>query len=140
MYFLTASDYYWFTVVINFWKARKMWDRLTRILGWEGTNMLVLGTFFMAVVQAVLIFGFETCEMTPLMIRDLGGLYNSVSQRIMVRQLRRRPDGIWEYPPLVEAMWEAVLEEVEPYVLRRQNKASQYIVTRPILEICEEAV
>ena len=68
----------------------------------------------MAVVQAVLIFGFETCEMTPLMIRDLGGLYNSVSQRIMVRQLRRRPDGIWEYPPLVEAMRKSGLEELYP--------------------------
>ena len=35
----------------------------------------------------------------PRMRRDLGGLHNRVSQWIMVQQLRRRPDGRWEYPP-----------------------------------------
>ena len=37
-------------------------------------------------------------------------------------------------------MREAGLEEVEAYVLRRKNKVVQYIATRLILDICEEAV
>ena len=74
------------------------------------------------------------------MRRDLGRLHNRVSKRIMVRQLQRRLDGRWEYPLFVEAMWEVGLEEAEPYLLRRKNTAAQYIVTRPILELCEEAV
>ena len=76
----------------------------------------------------------------PCMRRDLGRLHNRVSKRIMVRQLQRRLDGRWEYPLFVEAMWEVGLEEAEPYLLRRKNTAAQYIVTRPILELCEEAV
>ena len=99
MYFLKASYYYWSTVVINFWKALKMWDRLTRIFGWEEANMQVSGTFFKAVVQVVLIFGFETWVMNPCMRRELGGLQNRVFQQIMVWQLRRRLDGRCEYPP-----------------------------------------
>ena len=39
--------------------------------------------------------------------------------------------------PLVEAMWEVGLEEVEPFVMRRQNNDAQYIVTQPIMELCE---
>ena len=136
-----ASDYYWSKVVRNFRKARKMWDRLKRILGWEGANMQVSGTLLKAVVQAVLLSSLETWVMTHRMRRALGGLHNRVSQRIMVRKLLRRPDSRWEYPPsLVEAIRQASLEEVEPYVLRRQNKAAQYITTQPILELGEEAV
>ena len=43
-------------------------------------------------------------------------------------------------PPLVNTMWEAGMEEVDPYILRRQNKATQYIVTQPILKLYEEEV
>ena len=36
-------------------------------------------------------------------------------------------------------MMTASLEEVETYVLHRLNTIDQYIVTRPILELCMEA-
>ena len=42
--------------------------------------------------------------------------------------------------PLVNIMWEAGLEEVDPYVLMSQNMEAQYIITRPILKLCEEDV
>ena len=32
------------------------------------------------------------------------------------------------------------LEELEAYVLIRQNMVAQYIVVQPILDLCEEAV
>ena len=62
--------------------------------------MRVSGKFFKAVVQAVLIFGLETWMMTSRMRQDLRGLQNRVSQWIMLRQLRQRPESRWEYPPL----------------------------------------
>ena len=37
-------------------------------------------------------------------------------------------------------MQEAGLEEVEAYILRRQNKIVQYITTRPIMDLCKEVV
>ena len=43
-------------------------------------------------------------------------------------------------PPLEEVTREAVLEEVETNVLRRQNTVDQYIVKQMILELFEEAV
>ena len=36
-------------------------------------------------------------------------------------------------------MMVAILEEVETYVLHRLNTIDQYIVTRPILELCMES-
>ena len=48
-------------------------------------------------------------------------------------------EGIWDYPPLVEAMSEAGPEEVETYVLCYQNTIAQYIKTRPIFDLFLEA-
>ena len=39
-----------------------------------------------------------------------------------------------------EAIREEVLDEVEAYVMIRQNTFAQYIETRPIIDLCEEAV
>ena len=39
-----------------------------------------------------------------------------------------------------EAIWDAGLEEVEAYVLMNHNTVVYYIATRPILDLCEEAV
>ena len=74
------------------------------------------------------------------MRRALGGFQHRVSQLTMGRQLWRHPDNIWEYPPLEEEIKEAGLEEVETYIPRRQNMVAQYIVTRPVIELCDEAV
>ena len=56
---MTASDDDWVELVGNLSKARKKWAQLSRILGNEGANPQVLGMFFKAVVQVVLLFGSE---------------------------------------------------------------------------------
>ena len=38
------------------------------------------------------------------------------------------------------AMEEAVFEEIGLYVTRRKNTVTQYIATRPILDLCERYV
>ena len=53
---LTAADDDWPEVVGNPGKAWKIWSRLARILGQEGTSPRVSGMFFKAVVQAVILF------------------------------------------------------------------------------------
>ena len=47
---------------------------------------------------------------------------------------------IWEYPPLETATEEAGFEEIGACVLKRQNTVAQYIVARPILDLCEDTV
>ena len=47
---LTAADDNWPEVVENLCKARKIWARLARILGWEGASPRVSGIFFKSIV------------------------------------------------------------------------------------------
>ena len=102
----------WPAVVGNLKKVRKSWDLLTRILGQEGANPRVLGVFFKAVLQVVLIFRSETWVMNPHIGRALVSFQHGVARRITGMHLKIQEEGGWEYPPLEAAMEEAGLEEI----------------------------
>ena len=46
-------------------------------------------------------------------------------------------EGGWEYSMLATAMGEAGFEEIRVCIKRSQNTVAQYIVTQPILDLCE---
>ena len=53
----------------------------------------------------------------------------NMARRLVKLHLRREVMVRWIYPPLDEAMTEVGLEEVETYVLHRQNTVAHYIAT-----------
>ena len=73
------------------------------------------------------------------MEKSLESFQSRVASRLARKQPRRRTDGIWYYPPLVEALGEAGLEGIRKLVTRKKNTVAQYIATRPILDLCERA-
>ena len=74
--------------------------------------------------------------MTPRIRRVLGGFHHRVANRLTGRQNWRERDNIWIYLPLKEAMAEALLQELETYVSCHQNIVTQFIVTRPVMDLC----
>ena len=106
----------------------------------EGADPKISGHFFKAGVQAVFIFGAEMWVLTPRMYQDLCSFHHRVARRITGSQLKRRGDGIWDYPPLAAAMAEAGFEEIGVNVTRRQNTFAQYLATQPIMDLCEQSV
>ena len=48
----------------NIWRARQVWGRLGKLLRREGADPIISSKFYLAVVQAVLIFGSETWLVT----------------------------------------------------------------------------
>ena len=70
------------------------------------------------------------------MKRVLGRLHHRVDRRLMGWQPRKGQDIGCFYPPLEDAMAEAGLQELETYVSCFQNTVAQYIVTRPIMDLC----
>ena len=90
--------------------------------------------------QSVLLFGSENWVLTPRMYRALDSFQNRSTRKITRKQpRRRRTDGSWEYPPLEETLREAGFEGIRKSVTRRQNTVAQYIVTRPILDLCDRS-
>ena len=43
---------------------------------------------------------------------------------------------MWIFPLLDDVMDETGLQEVETYISCRQNMAAQFIVTRPVMDLC----
>ena len=137
---LTAADDNWPEVVGNLWKAWKSWEQMVRIVVREGAIPWVLGVFFKAVVQKVLLFGSEMWVMTPHMGRVLGSFHHRADRRITGRQPKQQGDRVWDYPPLETAMEEAGFEYMGAFVMKRNNTVAQYIAARLIMDLCDYMV
>ena len=83
------------------------------------------------------LFGAETWVVTPHMGRVLGGFQYHVVRRLTGRLLRKRLDGEWEYTAAEATREEAGFKLMETYIWKRKNTVAQYIMTRPILELCK---
>ena len=68
---LIAGDDDWLVVSGNLGKSRKIWGRLSRVLGRQGADPKVSGKFYKEVSQAVLLFGGETWVLTHSMEKAL---------------------------------------------------------------------
>ena len=101
---MTAGDDEWPAVAGNLVKVRKSWGRMQGILRREGATTRILGNFFKAVAQQVLLFGAETWVVTPKMERALSAFLHGAARRLTGRQPRREKDGEWQYPSLEGAM------------------------------------
>ena len=136
---LTATDNDWPSVVGNLRKARRSWGRLSRVLGREGADPKVSRVFYIAVNQAVLLFGSEMWVLTAHMEKALDSFQSRVERKIMGRQPWRQKDGSWIYPPLAGVMKDTGMVGKRTSILRRQNTVAQFIATQPILDLCKKA-
>ena len=137
---LTATDNDWLAVAENIKKERRSWGRLDWVLVREGADPKVSWNFYIDVTQQVLLFGAETWVLTRKMESALNAFQGRVARTLTGRHPLRGRDGQWFYPSLAEAMKEAGIVQIWTSILQRQNTVAQFIVTRPILDLCEGAV
>ena len=93
---LTLTDDDWPPYIFNLQKARKICSRMSRILGWEDTDDRTPGCFYIAIVQAILIFGTETWVVTPDIGQLLGVFHHRLVRWILGKQSLRWEEGNWE--------------------------------------------
>ena len=75
----------------------------------------------------------------PHVVRILVGFNHSLACQLTGKQSWILSNGGGEYYSLGGDMGEAILEEVETYITWRHNTIVQYIATRKIMDMCEEA-
>ena len=105
------------------------WAKMLRILGWEGGNMQLLGAFFKAVVQKVLLFVSDTWVITPHTGRGLGGVPSKGGPKEHGKSSMEASERKLGVPPL----WRRQCG-------RQIWRVAQYISARPIMDLYEEAV
>jgi hypothetical protein len=77
----------------NLKKARKSWGRVSCILRAENASPKVCGVFYIAIVQAVLLFGSETWKVSPLSLKSLEGFHIRAARRMAGKMPTKNPDG-----------------------------------------------
>ena len=91
---------FFLAVVENLRKAAQKFARMSSILVREGVDARTSGTFYKAVVQAVLLLISETWVMTPQIGLTLGVFYHRVAHRLAGMQLKINAEGRCQYTPL----------------------------------------
>ena len=81
----TVTDNNWAAVIVNLQKAHKRWDRMSQILRPEGMDAQTLDSFYLTIVQAVLIFSADTWVGTLIIGRLVGEFHHRIACRILGR-------------------------------------------------------
>jgi hypothetical protein len=120
-------------------KARATWAWVGKVLRGENTSPTVAAKFYLAVVQAILLYGSETWVISPQAMAQLEGFHIramwSMAQRHKPRQ---GPQKEWVYPKSEDVLQECGMKTIAEYVQIRRQMIAVYVATRPILQECRQ--
>ena len=94
--------------------------------------------FYLAVLQAVLLFGSNMWVLTPRLEKSLEGFLHQLVQSMLGMGPKLQQGGTWVYPLIGVALEIVRLDDIGVYISRLQNMVTQYIATLPIMDLCLE--
>ncbi len=136
---MAANDSDHMAVTQNIAKARARWGQLCRLLTRRGASHRLMGLFYKATTQAVLLHGAETWTLTQPLLRMLRSFHHRCA-RYLARMVNvQLLDGTWSCPPSHLALHKAGLFTIEEYIQRRVNTFLPYIQTRDVYRECHDS-
>ena len=106
--------------------ARRQWGCIARILKREGANSVCMARFYMAVVQAVLLYGADTWVVSDRNMDRLRSFHMRAA-RYMTGEHIRKVGETWEYPDHKKLLLKCKLLPIETYIERRRGTLRRYI-------------
>ena len=100
----------------NLQRAQGKWGRLENILGREGADKITVERFYVAVVQAMILFGYDTWVLTPRLYKSLKVFHLRAERRMAVMVPKLQRYGTWVYPPIGVDLAMVVLEDIGVYI------------------------
>ncbi len=85
-------------MLVNLPKVHQSWGQVSCIFRAENTLPKVCGMFHTATVQAVLLFGSELWNLSPLSIKSLDGFHIWAARCMAGKMPTRNLDRTWMYP------------------------------------------
>jgi len=120
----------------NIQKARKRWGQFSRILTREGANIKHMKTFYITIVQSVLLYGSESWTLTENQWSLIAAFHNQCARSITRRWARQNEDGTWHWPSISETLRIAGLDPIHQYVTKRRATIFPFIEDRAVYEKC----
>ncbi len=99
----------------------------------------IAAKFYLAVVQAVLLYGSKTWVTSPQAMARLEGFHIRAAWQMARRHKPRRgPWKEWVYPKSEDVLTECGMKMIAEYVQICRQTIAVYVATRPILQECRQ--
>ncbi len=96
--------------------------------------------FYKATVQAVLLYGSETWNLSPTSVKRLKGFHIRAAWQMSGLQPEKKPNGSWLYPRSKNVLDAAGLQTIARYMDVRRQTVTDFIINQPIWELCAGSV
>jgi len=133
---MSANDSDAMAVAQNLKKARQRWGQLCRLLTRKHANRRVMGLFYKATVQAVLLYGAETWNLTQPLLRMLRSFHHRCARYLARMTITQLENGEWVCPSSTVTRERAGLATIEEYIQWRVNTFLPFIQSRAIYWEC----
>ncbi len=118
-------------------KARGVWAQVGQVLRGENATPRVAAKFYKAVVQAILLYGRETWNLTASALARLEGFHIRTAYKMArEHQPRQGANHVWTFPRLADVLEECGMLMIAEYIRKQRDTIAVYVATRPILEAC----
>jgi len=124
----------------NLRKARGCWDQILHVLRAENAAARTCGMFYKATVQAFLLYGNETWNLSPTSVKRLEGFHIRAAWQMTGMRPERKANGSWSYPCSKDVLEAAGLQTIAHYMDMCWQTVANFIVNQPIWELCAGAV
>jgi hypothetical protein len=84
--------------------------------------------FYKATVQAVLLYGSETWNLSPSSVKHLEGFHIRATWRMTGNRPKQDVDGSWTYPRSADVLNAAGLKTITHYMEVRRQTVANFIV------------
>jgi hypothetical protein len=88
--------------------------------------------FYKATVQAVLLYGSETWNLSPTRVKQLEGFHIRAVWQMSGLRPEKKPNGSWSYPRSKDVLDAAGLHTIAHYMEVRRQTVANFIVNRLI--------
>jgi len=136
---MSADDSDTMAVTQNIAKVRSRWGQLCRILTRQGASCWIMGLFYKATTQAVLLHGAKTWALSQLLLRMLRSFHHRCARYLAWMVNVQLTDGNWNCPPSHLALKKAGLFTIEEYIQHRVNTFLPFIQTRNVYSNCQNS-
>ena len=107
-------------------KARSRWYGIAKVLKREGANAKCMAKFYLAVVQALLLYGAESWTISKRNLKKLESFHMRAIRHMTGSHIRCVNDE-WEYPNHERLLKKCGLFPIETYIERRRGTLWKYL-------------
>jgi hypothetical protein len=118
-------------------KARGVWARVGQVLRGENATPRVAAKFYKVVVQAILLYGSKTWNLTASALARLEGFHiRAAYKMVQEHQPRQGANHLWTYPRSADVLEECGMRSIAEHIHKRRDTIAVYVATLPFLEAC----